>query len=97
VTLRLAQDRDRIAEGMNAIMVRRLFYAGLALETALGLMGDHAGTGKVREAVGELEPALDTPGGGVADHLFAHKVSIPNDRQDHPVLAVPQPRPGSEP
>ena len=33
--LLLAQDRDRIAGGMNDLVVRRLFSAGLALETAL--------------------------------------------------------------
>ena len=58
VILRLAHDRDRIAAGMNDTVVRRLFAAGLALESALGLMGDHAGTGKVQEAIGELDLAI---------------------------------------
>ena len=58
VTLRLAQDRDRIAGGMNDLVVHRLFSAGLALEMALGLMGDHPGAGKVQEAVGELDLAI---------------------------------------
>ncbi len=56
--LLLAQDRDRIAGGMNDLVMHRLFAAGLTLEMALGLMGDHPGAGKVREAVGELDLAI---------------------------------------
>ena len=56
--LLLAQDRDRIAAGMTDLVVHRLFSAGLALETALGLMGDHPGAGKVQDAVGELDLAI---------------------------------------
>jgi hypothetical protein len=56
--LLLVQDRDRIAAGMTGLVVRRLFSAGLALETALGLMGDHPGAGKVQDAVGELDLAI---------------------------------------
>jgi len=56
--LRLAQDRDRIASGMNDIVVHRLFSAGFCLQTALGLMGDHPGAAKVQEAVGELDLAI---------------------------------------
>ena len=58
VTLRLVQEHDRIAGGMNDIVVRRLFSAGLSLETALGLMGDHPGTAKVQDALGELDLAI---------------------------------------
>jgi signal transduction histidine kinase len=43
---------------MTDLVVRRLFSAGLALETALGLMGDHPGAGKVQDAVGELDLAI---------------------------------------
>ena len=56
--LLLVQDRDRIAGGMTDLVVHRLFSAGLALETALGLMGDHPGAGKVQDAVGELDLAI---------------------------------------
>ena len=56
--LLLVQDRDRIAEAMNDLVVHRLFSAGLALETALGLMGGHPGAGKVQEAIGELDLAI---------------------------------------
>jgi hypothetical protein len=58
VTLRLVQEHDRIAEGMNDIVVHRLFSAGLCLETALGLMGDHPGAAKVQDAIGELDLAI---------------------------------------
>ena len=54
----LTQDRDRIAAGMTDIVVRPLFAAGLALESALGLMGGHPGAGKVQEAIGELDLAI---------------------------------------
>ena len=64
----LAQDRDRIAAGMTDIVVRRLFAAGLALETALGLIGGHPGAGKVREAIGELELAIRDVRNVVFDH-----------------------------
>jgi hypothetical protein len=55
VTLRLTQEHDRIAVGMNDIVVRRLFSAGLCLQAALGLMGGHPATGKIQEAIGELD------------------------------------------
>jgi signal transduction histidine kinase len=58
VTLRLAQDRDRIANGMNDIVVHRLFSAGLCLQTALELIGNHPGAAKVQEAVVELDLAI---------------------------------------
>jgi hypothetical protein len=61
VTLRLVQDRDRTAEGidgMNDTAVHRLVSAGLCLRTALGLMGNHPGAAKVQEAVGELDLAI---------------------------------------
>ena len=67
-TLLLVQDRDRIAESMNDLVVHRLFAAGLALETALGLIGGHPGAGKVREAIGELELAIRDVRNVVFDH-----------------------------
>ena len=56
--LLLVQDRDRIAGAMTDLVVRRLFSAGLALETALGLIGDYPGAGKVQDAIGELDLAI---------------------------------------
>jgi len=66
--LLLMQDRDRIAAGMTDIVVHRLFAAGLALETALGLMGGHLGAGKVQEAIGELDLAIRDVRNVVFDH-----------------------------
>jgi signal transduction histidine kinase len=66
--LLLVQDRDRIAEGMNDLVVHRLFAAGLALETALGLMGGHPAAGKVQEAIGELDLAIRDVRNVVFDH-----------------------------
>ena len=68
VALLLVQDRDRIAEGMNDLVVRRLFAAGLALEMALGLMGGHPGAGKVQEAISELDLAIRDVRNVVFDH-----------------------------
>jgi hypothetical protein len=58
VTLRLVQEHDRIAAGMNDIVINRLFSAGLCLETALGLMSGHPGAAKVQDAIGELDLAI---------------------------------------
>jgi len=58
VTPRLMQEHDRIAAGLNDIVVHRLFSAGLSLETALGLMGDQPGVTKVQDAIGELDLAI---------------------------------------
>jgi hypothetical protein len=54
----LVQEHDRIAAGMNEIVVYRLFSAGLCLQTALGLMDGHPAAGKVQEAIGELDLAI---------------------------------------
>ena len=74
-TLLLVRDRDRIAGGMNDLVVRRLFAAGLALETALGLIGGHPGAGKVREAIGELDLAIREVRNVVFDHQLPDPVS----------------------
>ena len=74
-TVLLARDRDRIAGGMTELVVHRLFAAGLALETALGLMGGHPGAGKVREAVGELELAIRNVRNVVFDHQQPDRLS----------------------
>ncbi len=53
--IRQAEDRDRIAEGMNDLLVTRLFSAGLSLHTALGILGDHPAAGRIWDAVNELD------------------------------------------
>jgi hypothetical protein len=44
--------------GLNDIVVRRLFSAGLDLEVALGLIGEHRAAGTVQRAVSELDLAI---------------------------------------
>ena len=68
ITLHLVRDRDRIARDMNDIVVHRLFSAGLALQSALGLLGDHPGAGKVHDAISELDLALRDIRNVVFDH-----------------------------
>jgi signal transduction histidine kinase len=53
-----AEDRERIAAGLNDVVVRRLLAAGQELQAALGLMGDHPANGKIRHAVDELDQAI---------------------------------------
>ena len=69
VTLRLVQDRDRIAGALNDVVIHRIFSAGPTLETALGLLNGHRGAaGKVREALGELDLAIRDVRNVVFDH-----------------------------
>jgi hypothetical protein len=53
-----AEDRERIAAGLNDVVVRRLLAAGEDLQAALGLMVDHPANGKIRHAVDELDQAI---------------------------------------
>ena len=53
-----AEDRDRIALGLNDVVVRRLLTAALDLQAALRLMGNHPASGKVRHAVDEMDQAI---------------------------------------
>ena len=76
--LLLARGRGRIAEDRNDVVVRRLFSAGLTLETALGLIGDHPGAAKVQEAIDQLDQAI----GDVRNVVFDH-------RQPHPPSSGP--------
>ena len=76
MTLRPAQDRDRIAEGMNDIVMGRLFFAGLALEAVAGLIGDHRAAGKVQQAISELDLAVRDLRDMVFDH---HGPDLPAD------------------
>ncbi len=67
--LRLAQERDRIAASVNDVVVRRVFAAGLGLESALALMGDHRAAGKVRQAISDLDQAVRD----LRDIVFDHR------------------------
>jgi hypothetical protein len=56
--LRLAEDHDRIAERLGDVVVRRIFSAGLDLDAALGLIGEHRAAAKVQHAISELDLAV---------------------------------------
>ena len=63
-----AQDHLRIGEGIHEMVVHRLFSAGLALETALGLMGDHPVAGRIQEAISELDLVIRDYRTALFDH-----------------------------
>ena len=54
----LTQDHDRIAQGLNDVVVRRIVAAGLDLQAALGLIGEHRGASKIWHAIEELDQAV---------------------------------------
>jgi hypothetical protein len=58
LTWYLTQDHDRIAQGINDVVVRRIFAAGLDLQAALGLIGEHRGASKIWHAIDELDQAV---------------------------------------
>ena len=53
-----AEDRERIALDLNDVVVRRLLTAGQDLRAALGLMGNHPASSKVRHVVDEMDRAI---------------------------------------
>ena len=76
---RAAEDRDRIAAEINDVVVRRLYSAGLALQSAMALLDGHRAGASVQQAIGELDRAIidlrgsvfgirrpDSPDGGKA-------------------------------
>jgi hypothetical protein len=67
-TLDLVEDRERIAVGLNDVVLRRLVSAGLVLQGALGLMGDHPASGKICHAMDELDQAIRDIRGAIFDH-----------------------------
>jgi hypothetical protein len=72
------QDHDRIAAGLNDMVVGRLLAVGLDLQAALGLMGDHPASAKICHARDELDQAtLD-----IRDAIFDHLGSEPPARHD---------------
>jgi hypothetical protein len=58
VTLDLAEDHERIAQGLNDVVTRPLCTAGLDLQAALRLIGDHPASSKISHAVDELDRAI---------------------------------------
>ena len=67
MTLRRSEDHDRIAGGLNDLVARRLFAAGLALKAALALTGEHRAAGKIEHAISELDQAIADLRGTVFD------------------------------
>jgi len=67
--LDLVEDRERIALGLNDVVVRRLFTAGLDLQAVLGVMGNDPMSGKICHAVNELDQAIRDIRDAVFDHL----------------------------
>jgi hypothetical protein len=58
VILGVTEDRDRIARGLNDIVVHRLFAAGLDLHAALGMVSVGHAADKIYHAIGELDQAI---------------------------------------
>jgi hypothetical protein len=66
----LTEERDRIAQRLNSIVVHRLFAAGLELQAALGLAGDGPGAGRIVLAIGELDQAITDLRDAIFDHVL---------------------------
>jgi hypothetical protein len=56
--INLAEDHDRIALSLNDIVIRRLFAAGLDLQTVLGLVSDDRVADLINHTIGELDQAI---------------------------------------
>ena len=63
-----AEDRGQAALGLNDVVVRRLLPAAQDLRAALGLMGNHPASGKVRHAVDEMDQAIRDIRDTISDH-----------------------------
>jgi signal transduction histidine kinase len=55
---RLTEDRDRIASEITDVVVRRLYSAGLDLQSALGLLDGHRAGKGIQHAITELDQAI---------------------------------------
>jgi hypothetical protein len=67
--LDLVEDHERIALGLNDVVVPRLLTVGLDLQAALVLMGDHPANGKICHAADELDQAIRDIRDTILDHL----------------------------
>ena len=84
-----AEDRERIAQRLNDVVVRRLLAAGQDLQAALGLLGDHPASGKIRHAVDEMDQAIRDIGiSGISGTL-----SSDHPAGERPPSAHPRARP----
>jgi signal transduction histidine kinase len=71
LTRYLTEDHDRIAQGLNDVVVHRISGAGLDLHAALGLIGDHHGASKIYHAIDELDQAIRDIRGAIFDRNLA--------------------------
>jgi hypothetical protein len=89
LTRYLTQDHDWIAQGSSDVVVRRIFAAGLDLQVALRLIGEHRGASKIWHAIDELDQAVrdirdavfDATGPGTGQTPRAHSVDLPPEGQ----------------
>jgi hypothetical protein len=93
ITLRLVEDHDRIAQGLNDVVIRRLFAAGLDLHTALGLVGDHCGAGRIRHAILELDHAIREIRDAIFDTGAPASSPVPMAATNAPASRTPRWRP----
>jgi hypothetical protein len=75
--LDLVEDHEPIASGLNDV-VRQLFTAGLDLQAALRLTGDHPANSKIGHAMDELDQAIRDIR-DIRDTIFDH---LAGDRPD---------------
>jgi hypothetical protein len=64
----LAEDHERIAQGLNDVVAGPLATAGLDLQAALGLIGNHPASSKISHAVAELDQAIQAIRDTIPDH-----------------------------
>jgi anti-anti-sigma factor len=80
--LRRAEEHDRIDPGMSDLLVQKLFSAGLSLQTALAMLGDHPAAGQIQAAISTLDLA-------VRDfRSFLFEQPVPGDRGGTPPNAT---------
>lgn len=81
----LTDERDRIAQCFNDVVVRRLFTAGLDLQAALGLVGDHPGADRIGHAIGELDQAITDLRDAIFDRAQAAAATDTDGSRGQPV------------
>jgi hypothetical protein len=63
-----AEDCEQRAQELNDVVVRRLVTAGQDLQAALGLLGNHPASSKIRHAVDEMDQAIRDIRDTILDH-----------------------------
>lgn len=85
VTRYLIEDRDQIAEGMNDVVVRRIYAAGLDLQAALGMLGEHKAGLTICHAIDELDLAI----AAIRSTIFDRACAVPEPSGDTETQARP--------